>query len=163
MTPCLVDPLPCLYPFSIWHHSLTIYMKNIIKKPRKMENKILNGFKDLSTHEKLKKLEFNLIEINMLINSLENEKNSNKDSAVFARRFIDLKNLKKIESRINRFLRSPLRESKPGRPIEYPNSEKEKKRYNQYRQEGLSIRKIAKIEKMSTDTIFRKLKRYGIK
>jgi hypothetical protein len=126
-----------------------------------MEKNILNGFLDLTIHEKLVKLESDLIEISLLIDSLEQERN--KDAAGFARRFIDLKNLKKIESRINRFIRSPLREPKPGRPVKYPNSDKEKRRYSQFRQEGMSIRKIAQIEKMSSDTIFRKLKQYGLK
>lgn len=124
---------------------------------------MLNGFRDLTLHEKLVKLESDLIEIGLLIESLESEKNRHEDAPGFVRRFIELKNLKKILSRINRFFRTPLRESRPGRPIEYPNSEEEKKRYEQLRHEGLSIRKIAKMEKMSTDTVFRKLKRYGLK
>ena len=128
-----------------------------------MEKKFLNGFENLTIHEKLKKLESDLIEIKLLIESLENEEQLKNDSAAFVRRFIDLKKLRKIELRINRFLRFPLREPKPGRPVEYPNSEEEKQRYKLYRQDGLSIRKIAKIEKMSPDTIFRKLKYYQIK
>ena len=128
-----------------------------------MEKNILNGFRDLSMYEKLVKLEADLIEISLLIESLESERYRDADAAGFIRRFIDLKNLKKIESRVGLFLRSPLREAKPGRPVTYPNSEKEKERYTQFRLEGLSIRNIARIEKISTDTVFRKLKRYGIK
>jgi hypothetical protein len=128
-----------------------------------MEKNILNGFRDFTIHEKLVKLEANLVEIALLIDSLEYEKNRDEDAPAFVRRFIELKNLKKKASRINRFLRSPLLTAQPGRPIKYPNCEKEKKRYTQFRKEGLSIRKIAKIEKMSTDTVFRKLKQYGLK
>lgn len=127
-----------------------------------MENKIINGFDDLSLYEKLKKIEANLTEINLLIDSLEIEKNRNRDSLFLVKRFIDIKKLKKVESRIQQFLRFPLRDPRPGRPVEYPESEQEKKRYKRYRQDGFSIRQIAKIEKMSADTIFRKLKKYQI-
>jgi hypothetical protein len=127
-----------------------------------MENKIINGFEDLSLYEKLKKIEANLTEINMLIDSLEIEKNRNRDSLFLVKRFIDIKKLKKVESRIQRFLRFPLRDPRPGRPVEYPESDHEKKKYKRYRQDGFSIRQIAKSEKMSADTVFRKLKKYQI-
>ena len=103
-----------------------------------------------------------MIELNLLIESMENQKADNTDTVHFVRKFIDLKKLKKMGTRINRFLRFPLMESKPGRPLEYPDSEDEKKRYQLYRSEGLSIRQIAKKEKMSPRTIFRKLKKYQL-
>ena len=127
-----------------------------------MENKIINGFDDLSLYEKLKKIEANLTEINLLIDSLEIEKNRGRDSLFLVKRFIDIKKLKKVESIIQRFLRFPLRDPRPGRPVEYPESEQEKKIYERYRQDGFSIRQISKIEKMSVDTVFRKLKKYQI-
>jgi len=127
-----------------------------------MEKKIINGYKDLSIHEKLKKFETNLIELNLLIESMENEKSDKKDKVHFVRRFIDLKRLKKMGIRINRFLKFPLMDAKPGRPLEFPDSEHEKKRYRTYRTDGLSIRQIAKKEKMSPRTIFRKLQKYNL-
>jgi len=128
-----------------------------------MEKKILNGFNGLSIYDKLRKFEYDLIEINLLIESIENEKIEGKNGADFIRRFVDIKKLKKIEERINRFLKFPLMEPKPGRPVEYPDSEREKKRFKLYRIEGLSIRQIAKKEKTSPDTVLRKLKKYNIK
>lgn len=128
-----------------------------------MEKKIINGFKDLSIHEKLKKFESNLVELNLLIESMENQKTGNNETVHFVRKFIELKKLKKLGHRVNRFLKFPLIESKPGRPLEYPDSEDEKRRYRLYRSEGMSIRQIAKKEKMSPRTIFRKLKKYNLK
>jgi hypothetical protein len=127
-----------------------------------MEKKIITGFDDLSIHEKLKKIESNLIELNLLIDSLENHKTADSNAVHFIRKFIDLKKLKKAGNRLNRFLKFPLMEPKPGRPLEYPDSEDEKKRYRRYRIEGLSIRQIAKKEKMSPKTVFRKLKKYQL-
>jgi hypothetical protein len=127
-----------------------------------MEKKIVNGFDDLNIHEKLKKIESNLIELILLIDSMENQKTSGSDTVHFIRKFIDLKKLKKAGNRINRFLKFPLMEPKPGRPLEYPDSEDEKKKYQSYRLDGLSIRQIAKKEKMSPRTIFRKLKKYQL-
>jgi phage pi2 protein 07 len=139
------------------------FLKKYYKKVKKMGKKILNGFKGLSIYDKLRKFEYDLIEINLLIESIENEKIEEKDAAGFVRRFIDIKKLKKIEERINRFLKFPLMEPGLGRPVEYPDSEQEKKKYNLYRIEGLSIRQIAKKEKTSPDTVLRKLKKYNIK
>lgn len=127
-----------------------------------MEKKILDGFEDLSIYEKLKKIESNLVEINLLIESLETEQGNEGDSQFLVRQFIDIKKLKKVGNRIQRFLRFPLWDPKPGRPVEYPESDREKIKYKRYRQNGLSIRQIAKNEKVSADTVFRKLKKYRI-
>lgn len=128
-----------------------------------MEKKILNGFSNLSIYDKLRKFEYDLIEINLLIESIENEKINEKGATDFVRRFVDVKKLKKIEERINRFLKFPLMEPGLGRPVEYPDSEREKKRFKLYRIEGLSIRQIAKKEKTSSHTVYRKLKKYSVK
>ena len=127
-----------------------------------MNKKIIDGFNDLSIYEKLKKIESALTEINLLIESLENEEHHGQDSQFLVKRFIDIRKLKKVEYRIQRFLRSPLWDPKPGRPVEYPESDREKAKYEGYRQNGLSIRQIAKNEKVSADTVFRKLKKYRI-
>ena len=129
---------------------------------REMEKKILNSFNGLNIYDKLKKFETNLIEIKLLIESIESEKMGEKETASFIRRFIDQKKLKKIEAQINHFLRYPLLEPKTGRPIEYPDSNHEKTKFRSYRMDGLSIRRIAKIEKMSPNTVLRKLKKYSI-
>jgi hypothetical protein len=127
-----------------------------------MEKKIIDGFEEFSIYEKLKKIESNLIEINLLIESLETEDSHEADSRFLVRQFIDIKQLKKVGIRIQRFLRFPLWDPKPGRPVEYPESDQEKARYQRYRQAGLSIRQIARKEKLSADTVFRKLKKYEI-
>jgi hypothetical protein len=67
-----------------------------------------------------------------------------------------------VEHRIQRFLRSPLWDPKPGRPVEYPESDQEKMKYERYRRNGFSMRHIARNEKVSADTVFRKLKKYHI-
>jgi hypothetical protein len=127
-----------------------------------MEKKIIDSFEDLPIYEKLKKIESNLIEINLLIESLEAEESEESDSQFMIRQFIDIKQLKKVENRIQRFLRFPLWDPKPGRPVEYPENDHEKNRYILYRKAGLSIRQIARKEKLSADTVFRKLRKYGI-
>lgn len=127
-----------------------------------MNKKIIDGFNDLSIYEKMKKIESALTEINLLIESLEGEENHGQDSQFLVKRFIDIRKLKKVEYRIQRFLKSPLWDPKPGRPVEYPESDQEKTKYERYRQNGLSIRQIAKNEKVSADTVFRKLKKYRI-
>jgi len=138
-------------------------LKKYYKKVKRMEKKILNGFSNLSIYDKLRKFEYDLIEINLLIESIENEKINEKGATDFVRRFVDVKKLKKIEERINRFLKFPLMEPGLGRHVEYPDSEREKKRFKLYRIEGLSIRQIAKKEKTSSHTVYRKLKKYSVK
>jgi hypothetical protein len=127
-----------------------------------MERKIIDGFKDYSIYDKLKKLQSDLVEISRLIDSIENEQMGENEAASFIRRFIEQKRLKKVESRINRFLRFPLMEPRVGRPVEYPESDHEKRKYKTYRRDGLSIRQIARKEKTSPNTVYRKLKKYQI-
>lgn len=127
-----------------------------------MKKKILNGFDGLTLFEKLKRFETDLVELDLLIDSIEDHKNEGNGMAGFVKKFIDLKRLKKIGQRINRFLRYPMMDHKPGHPLEYPDSHEEKTRYQSYRREGISIREIARMEKMSPDTVSRKLKKYRI-
>ena len=94
-----------------------------------MEKKIINSFNELDIYDKLKKLESDLIEIKLLIESIESEKMGEKETASFVRRFIEQKKLKRIEAQINHFLRYPLLEPKTGRPIEFPESIHEKNRF----------------------------------
>lgn len=128
-----------------------------------MKKRILDSFDELTIYDKLKKIESNLIQINLLIESIENEKMGEKETASFIKRFFEQKRLERIETRINRFLRFPLLEPKTGRPIEFPDSEQEKRRYRSFRLEGLSVRQIAKKERTSPATVCRKLKAYKIK
>lgn len=127
-----------------------------------MERKIIDGFKEYSIYDKLKKLQSDLVEISRLIDSIENDQMGENETAGFIRRFIEQKKLKKVESRINRFLRFPLMEPRVGRPVEYPESDHEKRKYKTYRRDGLSIRQIARKEKTSPNTVYRKLKKYQI-
>ena len=127
-----------------------------------MKKRILNSYNELTIYDKLKKIETNLIKINLLIESIENEKMGEKETANFIRRFFEQKNLKRIEVRISRFLRFPLQEPKTGRPVEFPDSGQEKRRYKSFRLQGLSVRQIAKKEKTSPATVCRKLKAYKI-
>lgn len=127
-----------------------------------MEKKIINSFNELNIYDKLKKLETDLIEIKLLIESIENEKMGEKETAGFVRRFIEQKKLKKIDAKIRHFLRYPLMEPRTGRPVEYPESNNEKARFKSYRLDGMSIRQIAKVERMSSNTILRKLRKYNI-
>ena len=127
-----------------------------------MEKKILDGFGEFSIYDKLKHIQIHLIEIQRLIESIEDEESQDGNAAYFIHRFINLHKLRKLESRINQFLKYPLKEAKPGRPIQYPDGDSEKVRFKSYRAQGLSIRMIAKTEKVSPDTVFRKLKRYRL-
>jgi len=127
-----------------------------------MEKKIINGFQDFSIYDKLKKLQSDLVEISLLIESIENEQMGENEAASFIRRFIEQKKLKKVESRINRFLRFPLMEPRVGRPVQYPESGHEKRKYQIYRTDGFSIRQIARKEHTSPNTVYRKLKKYQI-
>lgn len=128
-----------------------------------MEKKIINGFQDFSIYDKLKKLQSDLVEISLLIESIENEQMGENETASFIRRFIEQKKLKKVESRINRFLRFPLMEPRVGRPVQFPESVHEKRKFQTYRSDGLSIRQIARKEHTSPNTVYRKLKKYNIK
>ncbi len=127
-----------------------------------MEKKIINGFQDFSIYDKLKILQSDLVEISLLIESIENEQMGENEAASFIRRFIEQKKLKKVEFRINRFLRFPLMEPRVGRPVQYPESTYEKRKYQSYRSNGLSIRQIARKEHTSPNTVYRKLKKYQI-
>ncbi len=127
-----------------------------------MEKKIINGFQDFSIYDKLKKLQSDLVEISLLIESIENEQMGENETASFIRRFIEQKKLKKVESRINRFLRFPLMEPRVGRPVQFPESVHEKRKFQTYRSDGLSIRQIARKEHTSPNTVYRKLKKYQI-
>ena len=127
-----------------------------------MEKKIINGFEEFSIYDKLKKLQSDLVEISLLIESIENEQMGEDETASFIRRFIEQKKLKKVEFRINRFLRFPLMEPRVGRPVQYPESTHEKRKYQSYRSNGLSIRQIARKERASPNTVYRKLKKYNI-
>jgi hypothetical protein len=127
-----------------------------------MEKKILDGFGEFSIYDKLKHIQIHLIEIQRLIESIEEEESPDGDAAYFIHRFIHLHKLRRLEARINQFLKYPLKEAKPGRPIQYPDGNSEKSRFKSYRAQGLSIREIARSEKVSPDTVFRKLKRYHL-
>jgi hypothetical protein len=69
---------------------------------------------------------------------------------------LDLNKIKRIARHLNQFLEFP----KEDRRVKYPDSEKEKKKFSNYREKGLSIRAISEKTGIPKDTVQRKLKRY---
>ncbi len=69
---------------------------------------------------------------------------------------LNLNKIKRISRHLNQFLEFP----KEDRRVKYPDSEKEKKQFLNYREKGLSIRAISEKTGIPKDTVQRKLKRY---
>jgi len=125
-----------------------------------MGKHILDGFSDLSLFDKLKKLQQNLQESDRLVESIEGHTDRDDETIYFVKRFVEMYHLLRSCDHIGRFLKYPLHEVRPGRPKQYPDSASERAKYRLYREQGWSIRDIAREEKVSPDTVFRKLKRY---
>ena len=73
---------------------------------------------------------------------------------------IDLRILRGIARRLVKFLAFPV---KVDHREKHPDNPREQKRFIRHREQGLTIRDIAEIEKMSLYTVNRKLNRYEIK
>ena len=85
------------------------------------------------------------------------------DVSEAAQKGLNIPKIHKMIKEIERFSVFPVKPKPAHRPVKYPDSVEEKKRFEQYKKQGLSLREIGERESLKKDVIAAKLKRYGIK
>ncbi len=110
----------------------------------------------ISIEEKLTRFDGCISDLQEIITRIQMDPLGQEKITNLMRDRLDLKKIRRISRRLNQFLEFPEKD----RRVKHPDSEKEKKRFSDYTEKGLSIRAISEKTGIPKNTVQRKLKRY---